>query len=294
MCIRDSPRFEAGDYNFQIRARKHDSDWSEPVKLSFTSLPAWWASWWFRTLLIFGAGLITFLIIRFFTRRKYERQLAIIQKEQALLEERNRISADMHDDLGSELTKIVILSRIARTKLGLERSKEQPIIDIDNAATDIVKKMNEIIWALNPTNDSLESLVSYLQKYVNDYFEVRDLYGRVEMPENVPNLKVKAAFRRNVFLIVKECLHNIHKHSKADRVDMIIRISDELEISIVENGVGFDMEKTRRFGNGLINMKKRANDINGDVDQTSSIGNGSSLKMKIPITKNHAFVLDNN
>ena len=288
------PRFEAGDYDFSIRARKHDSDWCEPVSFSFTSLPAWWASWWFRTIVIIGLGFITFIVIRFFAKRKYERQLVKIQKEQALLEERNRISADMHDDLGSELTKIVILSRIARTKLGLERGKEQPIIDIDNAATDVVKKMNEIIWALNPTNDSLESLASYLQKYVNDYLEVRDLYGRVAMPEVIPNLKVKAAFRRNVFLIVKECLHNIHKHAQADRVDMSIRISDDLEISITENGVGFDMEKTRRFGNGLINMKKRANDINGDVDQESSIGNGSSLIMTIPLIKNHAFVLEDN
>jgi len=288
------PRFEAGDYKFTLRARKHDSNWCEPVKLSFTSLPAWWASWWFRTLIILALGFLSFLVMRFFAKRKYERQLAEIQKEQALLEERNRISADMHDDLGSELTKIVILSRIARTKLALDRSREQPIIDIDNAATDIVKKMNEIIWALNPANDSLESLVSYLQKYANDYLEVRDLYGRVEMPKAVPELKVKAAFRRNVFLIVKECLHNIHKHSQADRVDMSIRISDDLNISIIENGIGFDMEKTKRFGNGLINMKKRANDLNGDVDQESSLGNGSSLNMVIPLIKNHAFVLDDN
>ncbi len=286
------PRFEAGNYDFTLRARKHDSDWSEAITLNFISTPAWWATWWFRTLVILALGFITFSVIRFYAKRKYERQLAIVQKEQALLEERNRISADMHDDLGSELTKIVILSRIARTKLGLKGETEKPIIDIDNAASDVVKKMNEIIWALNPTNDTLESLISYLQSYVNDYLDVRDLSGRVAMPDHIPELKVKAAFRRNVFLIVKECLHNIHKHAKASRVDVGIRISHEMEISIIENGVGFDMEKTRRFGNGLINMKKRANDINGDVEQTSSIGNGSSLIMTIPLTENHAFVLD--
>jgi len=288
------PRLPAGDYDFQLKAKKHNSDWSEPISISFTSHPAFWNTWWFRMIGLIILSGITFLVLRFYARRKYERQLAVIQKEQALLEERNRISADMHDDLGSELTRIVILSRIAKTKLQLPKEKEKPINDIDQAAEGIVKKMNEIIWALNPTNDTLENLISYLQKYINDYLDVRDLSGRVKMPDIIPELKVRAAFRRNIFLIVKECLHNIHKHAKATRVDAEIRISDDLEINIIENGVGFDMEKTRRFGNGLINMQKRASDINGSASQWSEIGEGSKLKIIVPLTKNHAFVLDDN
>jgi len=194
------PKFESGSYSFQLRAKHYNSNWSKPKIVNFQALPPWWNTWWARgiyLLLLIGIG---FIIARIYAKRKYEKQLALIQKEQALLEERNRISADMHDDLGSELTKVVILSQIARTKLNLPKEKEQPILAIGDAASGIVKKMNEIIWALNPSNDTLESLIAYLQNYVNEYLEVRDLNGRVIMPDSIPDYSVKAVFRRNSFL----------------------------------------------------------------------------------------------
>jgi len=288
------PKFESGDYQFQLRSKRYNSDWSQPMIINFKALPPWWSTWWARIFYLSLLVGISFAIAKFYAKRKYEKQLAIIQKEQALLEERNRISADMHDDLGSDLSKIAILSQVARAKLNLPKEKEQPILDIDNAASDIIKKMNEIIWALNPTNDTLESLIIYLQKYVNDYLEMRNLSGRIIIPDHIPDFHVKAIFRRNTFLIIKEYLHNVHKHAQATRIDAEITISDDLVISMKENGVGFDMETTRRFGNGLNNIQKRAESINGNAIQNSAPGEGSSLVLTLPILKNHDFVLDKN
>jgi signal transduction histidine kinase len=258
--------------------------------MELTVLPPYYATWWFRIMILLLISGIAFSVFRFFERRKYERKLAVIMQEQAILEERNRISADMHDDLGSELTNIIILSRIATSQLGLNGDKAVPIQKIDAAATGVISKMNEIIWALNPANDSLEGLANYLQRFVNDFLDLHDLGGRMTRPENLPDIPLKSAFRRNVFLIVKEFMQNINKHAQATRVELHMSVGlTELSIEITDDGVGFDQEKLPGDGNGLRNMIKRAEDVGGTATIKSSPGKGSSINLVVPLRKDHAF-----
>jgi signal transduction histidine kinase len=268
-----------GKYSVELKAKKHNSTWSETRLLDFTILPPYYSTWWFRSLIGLGLAAILFFIIRFNLQRKFEKKLAIHKQEQAVAEERNRISADMHDDLGSELANIVLLSRIAQASPG--DSSQEPIQKIDKAATDVSKKMSEIIWALNPKNDSLPDLIRYMRRYVNDYLDLHDMSGRFNGPKATPDIPLKTTFRRNSFLILKECLQNVNKHADASRVDVSVHFGeDQFSLIICDNGKGFDQSNLSGFGNGLTNLKSRAEDMGGELKIESKATEGSTFTLR--------------
>ncbi|MGF2414386.1 MAG: sensor histidine kinase, partial [Ferruginibacter sp.] len=191
-------------------------------------------------------------------KKDFENQIAIIKAQQ---EERNRISADMHDDLGAGMTTIRLYSELAKSRL-----KDQAIPEIEkisSSANELLNKMNAIIWSMSSSNDSLGNMVAYIRSYSLEYFEDSGINCHITIPEHLPNIVVSGEIRRNVFLVVKEALNNILKHSKATDVYITLeRVSDGLKLYIQDNGAGIDFEKLRQFGNGLKNMKKRMDDIN--------------------------------
>ncbi len=191
-------------------------------------------------------------------KKVLENQIAIIKAQQ---EERNRISADMHDDLGAGMTTIRLYSELAKSRL-----KDQPIPEIEkisSSANELLNKMNAIIWSMSSSNDSLGNMVAYIRSYSLEYFENSGINCRIFLPEDIPSLVVSGEIRRNVFLVVKEALNNILKHSKATEVVITLeQVTDGLKLYIHDNGTGIDFEKLRQFGNGLKNMKKRMADIN--------------------------------
>lgn len=272
-----------GLYNIRVRAKKQNSDWSEPISLSFSIHPPYYATTWFRFLLGCTILLVGFWLFRIFEKRKYERKMSVIMREQAVMSERNRISSDMHDDLGSELSNIVILSRVAQEQLGLSQEQKAPISKIDRAATDTIGKMNEIIWALNPANDTLENLASYIQKYTNNFLEFHELNGRAFLSVDIPVMTLSAQLRRNVFLIVKEALQNIHKHSGASVVELKMNFEpDRFIVQISDNGKGFSEQKIAVEGNGLRNMRKRTSDIGGTIRIETRPEGGSEITLSVP------------
>ncbi len=192
-----------------------------------------------------------------FERQEMENQISLIKAQQ---EERNRISADMHDDLGAGMTTIRLYSELAKNRLG---STDVPEIEkISSSANELLTKMNAIIWSMSSSNDSLGNMVAYIRSYSVEYFENTGINCIINLPEELPNLVVAGAIRRNVFLVVKESLNNILKHSGATEVRITLeKVSDGLKLLIHDNGKGIDFEKLRQFGNGLKNMKKRMDDI---------------------------------
>lgn len=190
----------------------------------------------------------------------YEKRLAIVEARQV---ERNRISADMHDDLGAGMTTIRLYSELAKRKIG-----NNPIPEIDkisHAANELLVKMNAIIWSMSDSNDTLGNMVAYIRSYALEFFENTGIRCQVHIPENLPKLVVVGEVRRNVFLIVKEALNNILKHAEATEVRIILTKEKEgLSLQIMDNGKGIDFDKLRRFGNGLQNMKKRMDEIGGE------------------------------
>ena len=211
-------------------------------------------------------------------KKEFETQLAVITAQQ---EERNRISADMHDDLGAGMTTISLYSELAKSKL-----VNNPIPEIDkisSAANDLLNKMNAIIWSMSNSNDSLGNMIAYIRSYALEYFEDTGVTCKIDIPENLPNIQVIGTIRRNVFLVVKEALNNILKHAKATEVSItLVRVEDGLTLYIQDNGTGINMDKLRQFGNGLKNMKKRMADI--DVDFSIENKNGTLITLHRKVT----------
>jgi signal transduction histidine kinase len=210
-------------------------------------------------------------------RQEYEKQIAILSAQQ---DERSRISADMHDELGSGVTAIRLLSEIARQK-----TKEQPVDEISRIsynANELMTKMNAIIWSMNPGNDTVSSLVAYIRSYASEYLDNFDMDYNINVPAEIPNADVSGVKRRNIFLVLKESINNVMKHAKATLVEINIRFENEqMLVEIVDNGKGIDPEKLNQFGNGLKNMQRRMESIGGSFIILNN--NGTTIKLEMPL-----------
>lgn len=185
----------------------------------------------------------------------FETKIAILNAQQ---EERNRISTDMHDDLGAGVTAIRLFSELAKRRLGKETIPE--IEKISSSANELLNNMNAIIWTMNSSNDSFGNMVAYIRSYAIEYFENTGINCTVNIAADLPDIAVNGAIRRNVFLVVKEALNNVLKHSKATEVILMLKKEHTvISLLIQDNGTGIDFENLRRFGNGLKNMKDRMN-----------------------------------
>ena len=201
-------------------------------------------------------------------RKEFEKQLAIVEARQ---EERNRISTDMHDELGSGVTAIRLMSEIVKTKMQGDALPE--IEKISNSANDLLGKMNTIIWTMASSNDKLDNLVAYIRAYALEFFESTQIDCHFENVTAIPSTEVSGEKRRDIFLCMKEALNNVAKHSRA--TDVWIRMSvtpGRLEIQIRDNGVGINLAKLREFSNGLNNMKKRMENVNGSFNVENNKG----------------------
>jgi signal transduction histidine kinase len=208
--------------------------------------------------------------------KEYEKEIAVYKAQQ---DERQRISADMHDELGSGMTAIRLMSEIARNKM-----KENTPVEIDrisHSADEVLNKMNAIIWSMNSGNDTLDNLVSYVRSYSLEYFDNTAVDCKVSTPPDIPDIQISGDKRRNMFLCVKESLNNILKHAKATQVTIRIAIDTELLIAIHDNGVGINLENIRQFGNGLKNIKRRMESIGGHYSIRREEGTVTELRLPI-------------
>ncbi len=222
-------------------------------------------------------GLLVLLALLYVLRRNAaQRQhlAALNARIEGEQRERLRIAEDLHDDFGSGLSKISLLSEVARQEV----KQEVPAIDkIVHSSRQLQRKMGEIVWALNIGNDSLASLVAYLRRYLAEFFEDTAIQYRFEAPDELPDHGLSGEERRNLFLTIKEALHNVLKHSEADEV--LIRIALQkgtLQLQVTDNGKGLPAEQLA-YGSGLRNMKKRMEAIGGQFEINGAVGTTVSL-----------------
>ncbi len=210
--------------------------------------------------------------------KEYEKEMAVFKAQQG---ERERISADMHDELGSGMTAIRLMSEIARNKM-----KENTPVEIErisHSANDVLNKMNAIIWSMNSGNDTLDNLISYIRSYAIEYFDNTPVQCKVNTPENIPHKDLAGDKRRNIFLSVKETLNNALKHSKAELITINIEANHVLRIRISDNGKGIDLQNLRQFGNGLKNIARRMESIGGNFKIENN--NGTVTTLELPLTE---------
>lgn len=271
-----------GDFVFRVIACNDDGVWNTTgASIAFTLPAPFWMTWWFRGMAALVVVVVIGGTIRFIELRKIRRRIEQLEREKALERERSRISKDMHDEVGANLTKIAILSELA-----LRDATQAPahLGRITETSREVIDSMSEIIWAINPKNDKLENLAAYLREYISETFELTTIRCVISFPESAPELSLAAEFRRNIFLTVKEAIHNVVKYSQATEVHAELHIANNTIAFLVrDNGVGFDVSTPSPFGNGLHNMKKRIEDIGGTFTIESSPGKGTTVEFVIPI-----------
>jgi signal transduction histidine kinase/ligand-binding sensor domain-containing protein len=268
------PNLTPGDYTFKVRAANPYGIWSNEETISIRINAPFWKRWWFYACLVFAFLSVAILVINLINKRKFQRRLQMLEQQRLVDQERNRISKDMHDEIGSGLTHIALMTELIQTQKRADEELRKDVGSISNSARKLVDSMSEIIWALNPHNETLENLLAYIREHALQYFEPFDIHFEISFPDKIPGLKMSNEQRRNLFLVSKEALNNALKHANATEVSFtVLYQKGKLQFSIKDNGGGFDTSKIRRAANGLQNMEKRMSDIGGSFEiKTSGLG----------------------
>ena len=207
--------------------------------------------------------------------------MMFLERLQAIEKERTRIATDMHDDLGAGLSRIKFLSQTLLNK-NSDVSVNSELEKITIYSDEMSEKMGEIIWALNEKNDTLADLIAYTRSYTVEYLASHDIQCDANTPMNLPESFITGEMRRNIFLSVKECLHNIVKHAGATTVCFSIKLDHHMQIIIHDNGKGIDWNSQRSFSNGVQNIEKRMKEINGKVSFKND--KGTKVSLSIPVS----------
>jgi len=272
----------SGDYKVIFRSKYKGSDkWggiSDPVQFHIQT--PWYKTNWFWISMVILSGIAIWLIIRAFYLYKLQKQKAVAEKKQAVEKERTRIATDMHDDFGASLSRIKFISEKIKLLTPDDEGLCRDLTKISEYSDEMAEKMNEIVWALNQRYDSCADLVSFCRSYASEYLQDKQLTLNFHC-NKIPDKKLPAEMRRNLFLTMKEALRNIVKHAKATEAGISFHFENGIEIIIKDNGIGFDPGHIRPFANGLENMKKRMEDIGGSFDLVFEEGTSIILKADI-------------
>jgi signal transduction histidine kinase len=250
-------------------------------------MPHLWQTLWFQVaLLLLGAAVIA-AGVRFQTRRRMRRKLEVIERQQAMERERARIARDIHDDLGASLTRITMLSHTATEEDADATQTSEYMRQIYTTARELTRSMDEIVWAVNPHHDTLESLVNYLGRFAQQFLSPAGIRCRLDLPVQLPAWPVSSETRHNLFLAFKETLNNTLKHAEANEVQIQIALADDgFTLSVADDGKGFDpAARTARerpgSGNGLKNMRQRLAQIGGTCEIRSAPGSGTTVRFVV-------------
>jgi signal transduction histidine kinase len=279
------PYVPYGKYKFEVLAGNGDGIWSKSgASMAVVVEPYFWQTWWFRVpaSLALLAGIA--VTARMLEQRKLQRQLDQLERERALAQERERIASDLHDDLGSSLARISLLGGLLQADRNNPKQVESHAVKISQSADETVRALEEIVWAVRPNSDSLQSLVEYIAHFANELFDGGEIRCRLDLPHDLPPRPLPPDVRHNIFLIVKEALTNTLNHAGAREV----RVSAEatantLDIVVEDDGRGFEVTAGGR-GNGLGNMRRRAQALGEKLIVESQPGRGTTVKLSLRFT----------
>ena len=207
-----------------------------------------------------------------------------LEQREIMEKERNRIARDMHDDIGAELSKISIICGSLKKEFGADERLIKEVELIKGSTEAIVNNIGNIIWALNPINNTTENLLAYLREYAYEYLEMHGLKSFFLFPNEGENLHLAHEVRTHIFMVIKEALHNIVKHANATTVSIYILIdANKFSCTITDNGSGFSVMRKNSFGNGLRNMRQRLTEIGGLLKIQSHPEKGTTLLVEVMI-----------
>ena len=288
-------RLPYGAYKFRVTACNTAGIWN-PAGAAFAFIvpaPAWRTGW---ALALYGCGVLGLVAggARLVSYRRLRRHLAHLAQEQAMQRERMRIAQDMHDEIGSKLTKISFMSERAKGELQGQEAVANRLNAIAHTSRDLLQSLDEIVWAVNPRNDTLEHLAAYLGQYATEYLQNTSVECELHIPRGLPHQPLSAETRHNLFLAFEEALNNALKHGQPSRVKVTMAVERaRFEIAVEDNGRGFDSAMNGRLtgaaigarpqggGNGLWNMRQRLTDVGGECVISSQPGHGAYVRLSI-------------
>jgi len=291
-------RLTAGKYLFRVKACNSYGIWNKKgAALAFTVAPFFWQTWWFRLAALAMFTSLTAMTVRYISSRRVRMKLKLLEQQAALDKERARIARDIHDDLGSYLTEIVMLSEFALQDGSEPEKANKHLVEALATARQGIKSLDETVWAVNPRNDTLPHLIDYIGHFALQFLQRAGIRCRVDLPDHPTELTVPAAMRHNLFLAVKETLNNVVRHSGATEVEVGIKTArDLLRITITDNGQGFGRVQNDACADGLRNMRQRMEEIGGEFNIESAPGAGTRVLLMVSIPNrrngvyaNHSF-----
>lgn len=257
---------DPGDYTFEVKASNNDGVWNEiPTTIHLIITPPFWQTWWFRTLIIIAVVALVYGLYRY--------RLSQLIRLQNI---RNKISGDLHDDIGSTLNSISVYSEVAKQ----DPSKHLQALEmIGESSRRIIDAMSDIVWTINPGNDSFENIIMRMRSLAFNLLRAKNIEFTFRADEDLNNLKLSMENRRNFFLIFKESINNLVKYAEGTAVTIqLVYNGKQIKLQIGDNGKGFDTSQPSN-GNGLNSMRRRANEMNAQLKIESVIGNGTTVEL---------------
>lgn len=276
-----------GHYRFHVETCNEEGVW-DPIgrSLALFVQPPLWRTWWFLTALaicLLGAIVGT---VHYVSTKKLQRQLAWMAQQEALEKERARIAQDIHDQVGASLTQVSLLGELVESDKDSPQEVEAHARQISRTARETTRALDEIVWAVNPSNDTLDGLVTYACKYAQEFLSVAGLRYRWEVPEQLPAVVLPPEFRHNVFLTFKEALTNVVRHASATAVWVRLQLeAGRFVWEIQDDGRGITHldEKILRARNGLRGMRKRMEAIGGSFSFGAAPERGALARLTGPL-----------
>ena len=264
------------------------SDMAIATSFSDFVVVRFWQTWWFITFtvaaLLFGVG----ATVRLVEQKKFQLQLQRAESERALERERARIAQDLHDELGSQLTRISLLSGLLRADKDHPDQVAAHAVKLSLSADQTVRALEEIVWAVRPDSDTLHSLVDYITHFAGELFEGGPTRCRLDLSPDLPALALPPEMRHNIFLIIKEALTNTLKHADAKEVRVAANaMGNTVEFVVADDGKGFMAAGTAAATgkrNGLGNLRQRAATIGGKLELHSTPGKGTSVRLTVNLS----------
>lgn len=269
-----------GNTNLYIRAIDVNNNVSsQKNEMNFLIAVPFFKKLWFWILLI---ALLLGLVFWWFNHRKFERQKIAFQQQLALEQQRNKITADLHDDIGATLSSLQINSAVANQLLNKNPKEAQKVLNkIETQSQNLADKMGDIIWSLKPGKEEFMTMSTRIKNFVNEILGSTDIKYSIQTDPILDNLIRDITLRKNIVLIIKEGVNNVAKYSKSSQLNIKLGwVNNIITIEIIDNGIGFEISDAS--GNGIANMRKRVEELNGDFNITSIVNQGTTIFVNIP------------
>ncbi len=275
---------DPGNYTLLAKASNNEGFWSEPVSLKIEMLPPWYRKWWAYCL--FGLILIGSIYLLLKLRLQQERQLELARAQERDIF-RKRSSRDFHDEAGTKMTRIALVTELAKLNAQNNPKMQEYLSQIEDNLQELNSGMRDFIWTLDPSKDNVNATLNRFTDFAGKFCECAAVQFRSDnIPKGLASRELNMAERRHLLLILKEALNNSIKHGNPSEIQFEVNVKPgKLNLTLRDNGEGFDYEFVQNQGNGLVNMKERAQALGGIFKLQSIENEGTTLYLSLETTR---------